>query len=189
MVATSATRDAANADDFRTMVVPTLGVAPEVVTGDEEARLSFTGAVRGLPADGAAAVPGRRHRRRLDRVRPRGDGADAGRVRQRSACDIGCVRMTERHLRDDPPTPEQVAAAEADITAAVDRALQPCPAQARAHPGRAGRLGHHRGRAGARPDCLRPERIHHARIPYADVAAVTADLLAPHPRAAAARCR
>ena len=51
MVATSATRDAANAAEFRAMVVPTLGVAPEVVTGDEEARLSFAGAVRGLPAD------------------------------------------------------------------------------------------------------------------------------------------
>ena len=49
MVATSASRDARNADDFRAMVLATLGRAPEVVTGDEEARLSFTGAVRGLP--------------------------------------------------------------------------------------------------------------------------------------------
>ena len=51
MCATSASRDASNAADFRAMVERTLGVPPEVVTGDEEARLSFTGAVRGLPAD------------------------------------------------------------------------------------------------------------------------------------------
>ncbi|MFD0823872.1 exopolyphosphatase, partial [Micromonospora zhanjiangensis] len=51
MVATSASRDAENADEFRAMVLRTLGVEPEVVSGDEEARLSFTGAVRGLPAD------------------------------------------------------------------------------------------------------------------------------------------
>src|SRR4051812_38357270 len=50
MVATSATRDAANADEFRAMVTATLGFPPEVVTGDEEARLSFTGAVGGLVA-------------------------------------------------------------------------------------------------------------------------------------------
>src|SRR5262245_44517171 len=49
MVATSATRDAANAEDFRAMVGATVGVTPEVVSGDEEARLSFLGAVRGLP--------------------------------------------------------------------------------------------------------------------------------------------
>src|SRR5262245_31927739 len=50
MVATSATRDAANAETFVGMVEQTLGVLPEVVSGDEEARLSFTGAVRGLSA-------------------------------------------------------------------------------------------------------------------------------------------
>src|SRR5439155_15511604 len=48
MVATSASRDARNAEDFRAMVTSILGVPPEVVSGDEEARLSFTGAVRGL---------------------------------------------------------------------------------------------------------------------------------------------
>ena len=50
-MATTASRDAANAADFRAMVRATLGVDPEVITGDEEARLSFTGAVRGLAAD------------------------------------------------------------------------------------------------------------------------------------------
>ena len=65
MVATSATRDAANADEFHEMVVRTLGVPAEVVTGEEEARLSFTGAVRGLPP-GPGRRTRRRHRRWLD---------------------------------------------------------------------------------------------------------------------------
>jgi exopolyphosphatase / guanosine-5'-triphosphate,3'-diphosphate pyrophosphatase len=88
MVATSATRDAANAADFVTGVRGVLGVGPEVLSGDEEALLSFTGATTELAAAGRAgagggrrarcgraggpAVPGRRHRRRLHRVRARG---------------------------------------------------------------------------------------------------------------------
>ena len=96
MVATSATRDAANSADFVRGVTAVLGVAPEVLTGDEEARLSFTGATAEFAAAAAAAaaadrgrrgrdrggrgrwrpagraqaaVPGRGHRRRVDRVR------------------------------------------------------------------------------------------------------------------------
>ena len=84
MVATSATRDAANAADFVAGVRGVLGVGPEVLSGDEEALLSFTGATTELaaaarPGAGRArrpsrcpAVPGRRHRRRLHRVRARG---------------------------------------------------------------------------------------------------------------------
>ena len=79
MVATSASRDAANAADFKAMVESVLGRRPEVITGDEEARLSFTGAVAALPSHERPA-PARRHRRRLDGVRarhrirsPRGD--------------------------------------------------------------------------------------------------------------------
>ena len=55
MVATSATRDAANAEEFTDRVVDILGVAPEVISGDEEAWLSFTGATRGLAGTGLAA--------------------------------------------------------------------------------------------------------------------------------------
>ena len=57
MVATSATRDAANRDDFRAMVLRTLEVEPEVISGREEAELSFVGAVRELTD---AATPRRR---------------------------------------------------------------------------------------------------------------------------------
>jgi exopolyphosphatase/guanosine-5'-triphosphate,3'-diphosphate pyrophosphatase len=173
MVATSATRDAANGADFVAMVEQTLGQPPEVVTGDEEARLSFTGAVRGLPQGTSTPylvvdIGGGSTEFVL------GDGA----VRAALSVDIGCVRMTERHLSADPPTPPQIEAATADITAAVDRALAVVPGRD------AGTLV---GLAGSVTtvaalalglDAYRPERIHHARIARTDVARVTAELLA-----------
>jgi exopolyphosphatase/guanosine-5'-triphosphate,3'-diphosphate pyrophosphatase len=173
MVATSATRDAANADEFRSMVERTLGVTPEVVTGEEEAHLSFAGAVRGLPADLAAPYL----------VVDIGGGSTEfvlGTAEPESAIsvDIGCVRMTERHLVDDPPTPAQVAAAERDIEAAVDRALAAVPGRgARTLVGLAGSVTTVTGLA-LGLDQYRPEVIHHARISYDQVAAVTTDLLA-----------
>ncbi|MFG1839220.1 exopolyphosphatase [Micromonospora sp. NPDC049175] len=174
MCATSASRDAANADDFTEMVRGTLGVAPEVVTGDEEARLSFTGAVRGLPADAKEPFL----------VVDIGGGSTefvvgdrATGVRAAISVDIGCVRMTERHLPGDPPTSEQVAAAEADIAAAVDRALAVVPGrEAATLVGLAGSVT----TVVAIAQDLReydPERIHHARVSYEAVAQVTADLL------------
>ncbi|HET8680424.1 MAG TPA: Ppx/GppA phosphatase family protein [Micromonosporaceae bacterium] len=178
MVATSATRDAANAEDFHAMVVRTLGVAPEVVSGDEEARLSFSGAVRGLPAD---AVPpylvvdiggGS-----TEFVVGTGGAGRAAAVWGAVSVDIGCVRMTERHLHGDPPTPAQAAAAEADISAAVDRALAAVPGRETATlVGLAGSVTTVAALALGLTG-YDPTRIHHARIPYRDVAKVTADLL------------
>jgi exopolyphosphatase/guanosine-5'-triphosphate,3'-diphosphate pyrophosphatase len=173
MVATSATRDAANADEFRTMVERTLGVTPEVVTGEEEAHLSFAGAVQGLPADLDAPYL----------VVDIGGGSTEfvlGTAEPESAIsvDIGCVRMTERHLVDDPPTPAQVAAAERDIEAAVDRALTAVPGRdARTLVGLAGSVTTVTGLA-LGLDQYRPEVIHHTRISYEQVSTVTADLLA-----------
>ncbi|WP_053655339.1 Ppx/GppA phosphatase family protein [Micromonospora sp. NRRL B-16802] len=174
MCATSASRDAANAADFTEMVQRTLGVAPEVVTGDEEARLSFTGAVRGLPADAKEPFL----------VVDIGGGSTefvvgdrAGGVRAAISVDIGCVRMTERHLPGDPPTPEQVAAAQADIATVVDRALAAVPGrEAATLVGLAGSVT----TVVALAQGLReydPERIHHARVSYEAVAQVTSDLL------------
>ncbi|HET8682349.1 MAG TPA: Ppx/GppA phosphatase family protein [Micromonosporaceae bacterium] len=183
MVATSATRDAANAEDFHAMVVRTLGVTPEVVSGDEEARLSFAGAVRRLPAD---AVPpylvldigGGSTEFVVGTGGPDGTGAGtAAGVRGAVSVDIGCVRMTERHLHSDPPTPAQVAAAEADISAAVDRALAVVPGrEAATLVGLAGSVATVTALALGLTE-YDPARIHHARIPYRDVAKVTADLL------------
>ena len=101
-VATSASRDAENREEFVAGVRGRLGVEPEVITGDEEAALSFTGAhPRSRIAGAADPVPRRRHRRWLDGVRAWGSrarAADGVRI-----VDVGCVRMTERHFRDDPP--------------------------------------------------------------------------------------
>ncbi|MFC0526300.1 Ppx/GppA phosphatase family protein [Phytohabitans kaempferiae] len=171
MCATSATRDATNADDFRAMVVDTLGVAPEVVTGDEEARLSFTGAVRGLTAEPPYLV-----------VDIGGGSTEfvvgAGAVDGAISVDIGCVRMTERHLHGDPPTPTEVAAATGDITSAVDRALAAVPGrEAKTLVGLAGSVTTVAAIALGLPE-YDPARIHHAVISYDEVAKVTADLLA-----------
>jgi exopolyphosphatase/guanosine-5'-triphosphate,3'-diphosphate pyrophosphatase len=124
MVATSATRDAINRDEFTTMVRAVLGAAPEVITGAEEAALSFAGAVAGLP-DAASPVL----------VADIGGGstelvlghapADGGLASH--SMDIGCVRMTERHLRADPPSAAQIAATVADVRAAIGAAARDVP--------------------------------------------------------------
>ncbi|MGI5180826.1 exopolyphosphatase [Dactylosporangium sp. CA-152071] len=175
MVATSASRDASNADDFRAMVTATLGFAPEVVSGDEEARLTFAGAVQGLGAEPPFLV--------FDI----GGGStefvvgSAGGVDAAISVDIGCVRLTERHLHDHPPTAAQVAAAEKDITGGVDRALAAVDAgRARTFVGLAGSVTTVTALALGLTEYV-PERIHRARVSTADVAKVTADLLAATP--------
>src|SRR5690606_14918091 len=159
-------------------VVDTLGVAPEVVTGLEEARLSYTGAVRGLPADtrppylvvdiggGSTEFVVGHQREEATQVQV-----------QAASVDIGCVRMTERHLHHDPPSPDQVAACEAAITAAVDRALAAVDGtSATTLVGLAGSVTTVAGLALDLP-AYQPERIHHARISYQRVAEVTQQLL------------
>ena len=118
-VATSASRDARNAGVFVEGVRAAFGdldVVPEVVEGIVEAELSFTGATGGLRA---AAVPGPYV------VVDLGGGSTelvrgTAHVEAAYSMDIGSVRMTERHLHDDPPTADQVAAARADVRAALD---------------------------------------------------------------------
>lgn len=174
MAATSATRDADNREDFRAMVRVTLGVEPEVISGREEAGLSFAGSLRDLGAD--TAPPPRV-------VVDVGGGStelvlgDRDTVRAGTSMDIGSVRLTERHLHDDPPTAEQVAAAEADIRAALAAALIEVPyAGARSLIGVSGSVTTVAGLAQGL-SAYDPYRIHHARIPAEDVRAVAADLL------------
>ena len=122
-VATSASRDAENADEFVAGVREAFGdldVAPEVVSGDVEAALSFTGATGDLRRLG---IPGPYLVVDLgggstELVRGTSD-VDAGR-----SVDVGCVRMTERHLHSDPPTGDEVVAARADVATALDAAEQ-----------------------------------------------------------------
>jgi len=116
--ATSATRDAANADVFAAGVRARLGVDPEVLTGEEEAALSFAGAVGGLrtppvPPVLVVDIGGGSTELILGEDHPR----------YGHSMDIGSVRQHERHLRSDPPTAAEVAACVADIEAHLDE----CP--------------------------------------------------------------
>jgi exopolyphosphatase/guanosine-5'-triphosphate,3'-diphosphate pyrophosphatase len=170
-VATSATRDAANRGDFVALVQEAFGLAPEVVSGDEEAALSFLGATRGLEADAPFLV-----------VDIGGGSTElvlgSDRVQASSSVDVGCVRLTERHLQDDPPTAAQVAAARADVDAALARAEQVVPvAEARTTVGLAGSVTTVAALALGLPS-YQPERIHLSRIPAHDVREVTERLLA-----------
>lgn len=120
-VATSASRDASNAQTFidgvRTAFA-VYGIAPEVVSGLEEASLSFRGATGDLIAQDAASpylvvdLGGGS----TEFVR----GTDS--VERSISMNIGCVRMTERHLRSDPPTEAEITGALRDIHAAIDEA-------------------------------------------------------------------
>jgi exopolyphosphatase / guanosine-5'-triphosphate,3'-diphosphate pyrophosphatase len=106
MVATSATRDAANRDDFTKMVRGTLGQDPEVISGVAEAELSFAGAVGELdPSTGPFLVVdiGGGSTELVIGTRVRGENRISGSV----SLDIGCVRITERILRADPPSAAQ----------------------------------------------------------------------------------
>jgi exopolyphosphatase / guanosine-5'-triphosphate,3'-diphosphate pyrophosphatase len=120
-VATSAIRDATNREEFRAMVLRTLGMEPEVIAGREEATLSFVGAVRELtdtaPPRLVADIGGGSTELVL------GDGA----VEAAHSMDIGSVRLTERHLHDDPPTDRQIAAAEYDLRDALVAARRDVP--------------------------------------------------------------
>lgn len=116
--ATSAARDAENAAEFTEAVRSRIGVDVEVIAGEAEARASYDGATRALV--GAAAAP-------PILVLDIGGGstelilgAGDGTVTVAHSLDIGSVRLTERHLRGDPPTREQVEAVRVDIDAALD---------------------------------------------------------------------
>jgi exopolyphosphatase/guanosine-5'-triphosphate,3'-diphosphate pyrophosphatase len=170
MCATSASRDASNAADFRAMVRGVLGVDPEVITGDEEARLSFTGAVAGLEAQPPYLI--------FDIGGGSTEfvtGSDG--VEHAISMDIGCVRMTERYLHDDPPSAAQVEAATRDITAAVDTALAAVPGRdAPTAVGLAGTVTTVAALALQLP-AYDATRIHHARISRESVAEVSSWLL------------
>ncbi len=176
MVATSATRDADNAAEFVRLVKEVLGVAPEVLTGDEEAVLSFTGATAELAAGPdpgpflVADIGGGSTEFVL--------GPAGGPPEHAISVNIGCVRMTERHLHGDPPAGQEVGAAVADIDAALDTVAAAVPARdARTLIGLAGSVTTVAAIAMRLP-AYDAARIHHARVAAADVHAVTRGLLA-----------
>ncbi|MBO0838947.1 MAG: exopolyphosphatase, partial [Actinobacteria bacterium] len=183
MVATSATRDASNAADFTRGVQAALGVTPEVIRGAEEARLSFAGATAELGAPGPGPHPPPPYL-----VLDIGGGSTefvlgaAGPTAREPALaeisvDIGCVRLTERHLHTDPPTAAEVAAATADIDRALSDVAATIPVQeARTLVGLAGSVTTVTAIALDLPR-YDATKTHHARIAARRVHEVTAQLL------------
>ena len=124
-VATSASRDVSNREVFVSGIKARLGIEPDVISGDEEARLSFLGATADLVNDSnPPAAP--------YLVIDIGGGSTEfvlGTTAPENAIstNVGCVRMTERHLVSDPPTAEQIAAATSDIDDAIRLAAASVP--------------------------------------------------------------
>jgi exopolyphosphatase/guanosine-5'-triphosphate,3'-diphosphate pyrophosphatase len=115
LVATSATRDAADRQVFVDGVRDLLGVEAEVLSGQAEAAAAYRGATAGLGGDEPTLVVdiGGGSTELID-----GDGTTP---RAMVSLDIGCVRLFERHLHTDPPTAAEVAALRADVAAHLDR--------------------------------------------------------------------
>jgi exopolyphosphatase/guanosine-5'-triphosphate,3'-diphosphate pyrophosphatase len=183
MVATSATRDAANAADFVRGVQGILGLEPEVLTGTEEAHLSFTGATAEFAASGGLAGPGSGPYLVVDIGGGStefvvGDAQAGGDARVSAvSVDIGCVRLTERHLHSDPPRPDEARAAAADIGAALDTVAAAIGvSDARTLVGLAGSVTTVAGLA-LGLDEYDSARIHHTRVTADQVAAQTRRLL------------
>ena len=114
--ATSATRDATNRHLFVDGVRERLGIEPEVISGEEEAALSFAGAIQDLnPSDGPFLV-----------VDIGGGSTEfvfgTTTVESAKSVNIGCVRMTERHFAQDPASQVQIELASTDIQAAIAEA-------------------------------------------------------------------
>ncbi|WP_213576941.1 Ppx/GppA phosphatase family protein [Rhodococcus sp. USK13] len=178
MVATSATRDASNREDFFSMTKDVLGsviagAGAEVITGDEEARLSFNGAVGELdPAQGPFVV--------VDL----GGGStevvlgDESGVHAAFSTDIGCVRITERCLHNDPPTAEQVDAARSFAKERLDEAFARVPVeQARTWVGVAGTMTTIAALAKKLPE-YDAEQVHLSRVPLSRLREVCESLIA-----------
>ena len=190
MVATSATRDAANRADFEAMVRATLGRLTDVVTGREEAELSFRGATGSIAA--AAAAHGSVPPRPPYLVVDIGGGStefvlgDGSGVRAARSVDVGCVRLTERHLHDDPPTAAQVHRTVSDVRAALAEVTAEVPVrEAATLVGLAGSVTTVAALA-LRLPAYDSAAIHGSRIGVDSVREVTADLLAaPRARRAA----
>ncbi|MDS1272166.1 Ppx/GppA phosphatase family protein [Lipingzhangella sp. LS1_29] len=188
MVATSASRDVSNRDEFVSGVRSILGVEPEVISGDDEAELSFVGATAELTdgdSDGQAApflvvdIGGGSTEFVLGHGAAGAEERDseAGVVRAARSVDIGCVRLTERHLRDDPPTAEQIAAARADVDAALDEVERTVPlSEAATLVCVAGTATTVAGIAEELP-AYDPERIHLSRVSAGEVRDVTEKLV------------
>jgi exopolyphosphatase/guanosine-5'-triphosphate,3'-diphosphate pyrophosphatase len=177
MVATSATRDATNRDEFFAMTTEVLGASAEMITGDEEARLSFAGAVSELdPADGpflVADIGGGS----TELVLGTWDGRKVDVLAARSV-DIGCVRLTERCLPGDPPSRTEIDAATRLAQEILADAFAAVPvARARTFIGVAGTVTTLSAVHMGLPE-YDSERLHLSRMDLTAIRTTTANLLA-----------
>jgi len=164
-VATSAARDVSNRAEFFTGIRERYGVEPEIISGAEEAELSFRGATASLDLRGPYLVA------------DIGGGStelvlgDAEGVMAAQSLDIGSVRMTERHVTSDPTTPDELAAITKDVDALLDSSEVPV-GEARALVGVGGTVTTVAAVALRLPEYDRTA-VHHARIPGADLRTAT----------------
>ncbi|MFC3774752.1 Ppx/GppA phosphatase family protein [Mycolicibacterium holsaticum] len=177
MVATSATRDAANRDEFFAMTADVLGpvvagTVAEVITGTEEAELSFRGAVDELDPAAAPFV-----------VVDLGGGSTevvlgTDDVTASFSADIGCVRVTERCLHSDPPTAAEIAAARDVVRDGLTKALDVVPVdRARTWVGVAGTMTTLSALA-QRLTSYDPAVIHLSRVGFGDLLGVCDEVIA-----------
>jgi exopolyphosphatase/guanosine-5'-triphosphate,3'-diphosphate pyrophosphatase len=172
LVATSATRDAADRQVFLDGVRELLGVDAEVLTGQAEAATAYRGATTGLDGGQATLVAdiGGGSTELIC-----GDGTTATAM---VSLDIGCVRLFERHLHGDPPAPAEVAALRADVAAHLGRVAEVLdPAAADRVVGVAGTVTTVTAIA-LGLDAYDPARIHHQAVSAAEIGAVAAKLAA-----------
>lgn len=168
IAATSAVRDAANRDAFLDAVRAATGCEPDLLSGEQEARTSFRGATSELAGGGPFLV--------LDI----GGGSTEFVVGDRdveawTSIDVGSVRLTERHIRQDPPTDEEIDAVAADADRAVEEARRVVGSSARTLVGLAGTITTVAAVALGLPGYVR-DAIHHARLDRALVEDVTSIL-------------
>jgi len=175
-VATSASRDVSNRSEFMDGVLSRLGIEPDIISGDEEAELSFLGATADLVNEQEPpAAP--------YLVVDIGGGSTEfvlGTTGPTAAIstNVGCVRMTERHLISDPATPQEIAAAIADIDAAIDLAYLSVPiSQAHSLIGLAGSVTTVAAIALGLSE-YDSTAIHGSRISAPDIHRITGELLA-----------
>jgi exopolyphosphatase / guanosine-5'-triphosphate,3'-diphosphate pyrophosphatase len=170
--ATSAARDAGNSELFFEAAERALGARPEMLAGEEEARLSFAGATAGV--DGSLGpflvidIGGGSTEFVLGRSSPEA----------LISIDLGCVRMSERHLHGDPPTQQEIDACVADVRLALARVREAIPVQhARTTIGLAGTVT---ALCSLQRGSLRydPTQTHHARLTRDQVEVLVARLAA-----------
>jgi exopolyphosphatase/guanosine-5'-triphosphate,3'-diphosphate pyrophosphatase len=120
VVGTSALRDATGGEDFVARAREVLGVTPRVIDGNEEARLTFIGALSGLPVSGKVTV--------FDigggstEIVSGELGAGTRTINAAASLNIGSVRLFERHVHSDPPTASEMQSVDRDIEKALERA-------------------------------------------------------------------